>query len=323
MEELLKKLLEAEVLTEETKQELQDAFVSLREEAITSAKEEARAEVTAEVTAELNEQWISEREVLIEALDARVTEMVTEELAELKRDIENFRDLEIEYAEKLVEAKAEMHKDYLADMDELVEKIDNFLEIKLTSEMEELREDISEVRKNQFGRQVFEAFVNEFKNYYAHDDASTQARLDETEQRLADAVEALEKSERTIARMEREKKLEETLKPLNGRTREVMEAILKNVDTSMIEEAYTTYISRVLRETTNEQVNDKEKTSEKEVKVLAEGVKDEKGHFKVLTGDRTDLARDEQIITENEKNVISQSISNDEKLRLRRMAGLA
>ena len=46
------------------------------------------------VTAELNEQWIAERDTLIEALDSKVSEFLSEELAELHTDIDSFRDLE-------------------------------------------------------------------------------------------------------------------------------------------------------------------------------------------------------------------------------------
>lgn len=87
MEELLKKLLAAEVLTEETKQELEAAFKKHLED----AEKKARDEATAGVTAALNEQWITERETLIEALDEKVSEVLTEELKELKDDIERFR----------------------------------------------------------------------------------------------------------------------------------------------------------------------------------------------------------------------------------------
>src|SRR5271169_688863 len=101
MEELLKKLLAAEVLTEETKQELEAAFKKHLEESVQKAREDA----TANVTAELNEQWITERETLIEAIDQKVTEVLTAEITELKEDIEGYRDLKADYAEKLVEAK--------------------------------------------------------------------------------------------------------------------------------------------------------------------------------------------------------------------------
>lgn len=317
MEELLKKLLAAEVLTEDTRKELETAFKTKIDEEAKKAREEAHATVTQE----LNEKWIAERDTLIEALDAKVSEVLKEELAELKDDIERFRDLEAEHAEKLVEAKGEMAENLKKDMTALIEKLDAFLEIRLAKEISELREDIEAERKKKFGQRVFEAFVEEFKKHYAQDD-SVEGKLNETEQRLTDALSALEDAEKKIAKMTRDGKMVEVLKPLTGRSREVMEAILKNIDTPMLEDAYKHYVGRVLKETVVEEpkpVNDKT-TSEKEEKVLAEGKKEEKKAVSgnVVTGDNKER------ITEGEKlDKPAGKISDEDKARLRRVAGIA
>lgn len=310
MDELLKKLLAAEVLTEETKQELEAALKKQLDEAVQSARDEAQKTVTAE----LNEQWIEERETLIEALDAKVTEALTEEMKELREDIERFRDLEAEYAEKLVEAKGEMATTLKKDVAQLIEKLDSFLEIRLAAELEELREDVEAVKKQEFGKKVFEAFVTEFKKHYAGDD-SVEAKLNEAEQRLEDALASLEEAEKKAAKLERSIKLEKVLAPLSGRTREVMEAILKQVDTPLLEDAYKTYIGRVLKETP---AKADVKTSEKEEKVLAEGVKKEVRGV-VKSGDNEDQVIEEQV---HEQEVKLPAISDAEKQRLRRAAGL-
>ena len=103
MDELLQKLLESEVLTAETQKELKEAI----EQKVTEAVEAAKAEAAADVRAELTEQWVNERDALIEAVDAKVGDFLDSELDELKSDIERFRDLEAESAEKLVEAAIE------------------------------------------------------------------------------------------------------------------------------------------------------------------------------------------------------------------------
>lgn len=315
MDELLKKLLAAEVLTEDTRAELEAAITKQLNEAMASA----RTQATVEVTAQLEEQWIQEREVLIEALDAKVSEVLTAELNELRESIESFRDLEIEYAEKLVEAKTEMAGQLKGDIATLVEKLDKFLEIRLNAELEELREDIDVVKKNEFGRKVFESFVAEFKKHYEADDTSSASKLEETEQRLADALTALEETERRVAKMERSKKLEQVLTPLSGRTREVMEAILKSVDTNMIEEAYKTYIGRVVKETSGEAKTVVEgKTSEKETKVLAEG----EGK-KVVSGVSKTGDDKVQLDESAKRDVESVSkLSAEERTRLLKQAGV-
>ena len=256
MEDLLQKLLEAEVLSEETKTQLEGAFQTKLDEAITAAKDEAAADVRADLT----EQWVTERDQLIEAVDTKVTEFLAKEVDELKEDIERFRDLEAEYAEKLVEAKASMSDELKDDLMELVEKVDAFLEIRLNAEIDELRDDLKIVRENNFGNHVFEAFKAEYVANYA-DAESAENSLRETAERLSDTEEALAESEAKRSEMERTIAMEEILSPLVGRQHEVMEAILRNVDTEHLEEGYKTFIGRVIRETDS---------SEKEGSVLAE-----------------------------------------------------
>lgn len=310
MNELLKKLLEAEILTEDTKQELEAALQTQLDEAVAAAKKEA----TEVVTADLHESWMKERDTLIEALDSKVTEMVAEEVEELREDIERFRDLEAESAEQLVEAKASMAVTVKGDIKQLIEKLDAFLEVRLTEELEELREDVSVIKKNEFGKNVFEAFVTEFKKHYAGDD-SVEAKLSETEQRLEDTLLALEEQEKKAAGLERSIKMEKVLAPLSGRTKEVMEAILARIETPMLEDAYKTYVGRVLKETSSKEV-----TSEMETKVLAEGKK-EAARGVVKTGDNKEAIAEEKVITESETVVVSR-LSTDEIARIRALSGL-
>lgn len=310
MDELLQKLLEAEVLSPETKKELETGFKTQMDETVKTAKAEAAADVRAELT----ETWVKEREALIEAIDTKVGEFLEEELGELREDVERFRDLEAEYAEKLVEAKAAMGDELKGDLRELVEKLDAFLEIRLAAEFEELREDIQEQKKNQLGRRIFEAVQAEFAAEYA-DEESSQASLRETESRLADTEQALEESERKRAIIERRVKLEEVLAPLAGRQREVMEAILKNVDTEQLEEGYKTFIGRVIRES-NEDAN-----SEKEGKVLAEGAKeDDDSQEKDLSEGQIKTGDDEGVITEGEND--EDSARANRLAKLRHLAGI-
>jgi len=260
MDELLQKLLEAEVLSEDTKKELEGAFQAKLNEAIEEAKKSAGDDVRAELT----EQWVGERDTLVEAVDAKVNDFLAKEVEELKEDIERFRDLEAEYGERLVEAKAAMSDELKDDLMELVEKVDSFLEMRLTAELKELQEDLDVQRQNDYGRRVFEAVVEEYAMNFADDESSTQS-LRETQARLADAEEALEESEASRKEVERVIELERILSPLVGRQHEVMEAILRTVPTEQLEEGYKTFIGRVIRESD---------ISEKEESVLAEAKKE-------------------------------------------------
>ena len=307
MNELLNKLLAADILTEDTKLELESSIRLQLDEAVNHAK----ADATAEVTAQLNEQWIRERDVLIETLDTKITAALNEELNELREDVDRFRDLEAEYATKLVEAKSNMSHILKNDLSQLIERLDTFLEIRLTAELSELKEDLDVVKKNEFGKTVFEAFITEFKQHYAGDN-SIEFKLNETEQRLDDALYALENAEKKTAKLNRKIKLEKVLTPLSGRSKEVMEAILKNVDTSHIEEAYDTYIGRVLKET---------QSSEKENEVLAEG---KKMATKKVAGVTRSGNDEERIVNESyqAKRDTHNTLSEAEKTYLQKIAGI-
>lgn len=313
MDELLQKLLEAEVLSEETKKELEGAFNVKLEEAITEAKGKAAADVRAELT----EQFIVERDRLVEAVDTKVGEFLEAEITELKEDIESFRDLEAEYAEKLVEAKANMSVELKKDLGELVEKLDTFLEIRLAAELDELREDVGEIRKVEFGRRIFEAFAHEFINNYADED-SAEASLRETQATVEKLAAQLEESQRKTAVLERAMKLDNVLEPLAGRQREVMEAILKNVDTDKLEEAYKTFIGRVIRESTDVA------GSEKEGKVLAEGASKED---KKAAAPLAEKLKEAVVATgDDEEGMVKENAMSDEQkthlAHLRRLAGI-
>lgn len=287
MNELLQKLLEAEVLSEATKTELQEAFQVQLSEAVDAAELEASAEVRATLT----EQWLEERDQLVEAIDVKINDFLQEEMSELTESVESFRDLEAEYANKIVEAKAEMGVELKSDLTSLVEEIDTFLEIRVNAEMQDLQEDIKDIRKNQFGRKIFEAFSNEFtSNYSSEDDAATT--LAEAKTRLADIETALVESEAARDALTRTAKLNEVLSPLAGRQREVMEAILKTVATTDIEAGYKTFIGRVVRDTEEVDSGQEDKVLAESADVVKEGLEADL-NAEVVTGDAEDLLNEE------------------------------
>lgn len=277
MDEILQKLLESELLSEDVKAEISQKWQLVVEAKIAELKEQSLLEVRAE----LAEQWTKERDALVESLEKFVDEQITEELTELKSDIERFRDLEAEYAGKMVEEKAKMAAQVQEDLDQLVDKIDSFFEVRLTEEFEELREDIEVVKQNQFGKQIFEAFVQEFSKNFV-DEESIQAQLTVTESKLDDAAKRIAKLEAEKAKMIRESKMDAVLKPLTGSKREQMAFVLQNVETEKLEEAYNQFIGRILKE-------EKQEPAAPAAQVISEG-KD----TKVVTGEQIDEGKSAQ-----------------------------
>lgn len=243
MDEILNKLLESELLSEETKNEISEQWTAGIEE----YKQTVREEVTLDVRAELSEQWVKERDALIDSVDTFVTEALTKELTELKGDIDRFRDLEVEMAEKLVEEKHKLAEEVAVELDALVDKIDAFLEMRLSAEVDELKEDLDIVKQNEFGRKIFEAFSGEYSKSYYDEDSST-AKLSVTESKLEDAQKRIAELEAGQSKMIREQKMEKVLSPLTGKKREQMSFVLQNVETKKIEEAYNFFIGRILKE---------------------------------------------------------------------------
>lgn len=274
MDELLKKLLAAEVLTEDTKNEIKTAFETMISEVTTKAKEEAEEKIRVELT----EQFIADREKLIEALDTKAEEFFTKEIEELKEDINNFRDLEVEFAEKEVKLKKQLQETVKGDMQTLVKELDEYLEMTLTSEFEELKESLEEARKNNLGMKIFEAFEQTFRARYV-DENKVQSALSEATKELNTKNKELKKLKEEFATLTHAKKLAEVLEPLAGRSREVMEAILKTQPTEKLDETYKKYIGRVLTESATTVTH----TAEKDEKVLAESDKSEKPVTEVKT----------------------------------------
>lgn len=269
MKELLEKLLSSELLTEEVKTELADAIQKTISEQVEAQVNEQKEALVVEYAT----QFAADREALIEALDTKVEEMLQEQLAELAEDISNFRDLEVEFAAKLADEKASLAEAVEKDMEKLVERLDTFLELRLSEEVEELKESIEEVRKNNLGRKIFETFMGEFEQFSTADKGldALQAQLDEAKAELVKRDELLAEAQKEVAASARKDKLEAVLSSLQGRPREIMEAILVSVPTDKLEESYQKFIGRVLHESVTKNSEKESAAPAVEAPVLAEG----------------------------------------------------
>lgn len=243
MDEILKKLLESELLSEDTKAQLSEQF----ETAVSAMREE----LALEVRAELVEQYTKDREALVESVDEKIEAMLAEELEELNEDISSFRDLEVEFAGKLVEEKKVLAEKLGEELDQIVDKLDTFLEYRIEEEMAEFKEDISVVKENQFGRKIFESFMSEFNRSFVDED-SLFSKISVLEDKLSDAETRLFEAEQAEKKANRVKKLDEVLAPLTGAKREQMAMILQNVETGKLQEAYNRFVGRILKEDVQE-----------------------------------------------------------------------
>ena len=304
MDEILKKLLESDLLSEETKAEIAAQFKT----AVDSFLAEERSKLEVEIRTNLTEEFVKAREELAETVDAKVEEFLTKEFDELKEDINKFRDLEVEFAEKLVEEKEKLAQMLGEQLNQLVDKLDAFLEVRLDEEMSELKEDIEDVKKLEFGRKIFEAVEAEFKKFRKSDLTEAEQALAEAQDKLADAEKRLYEIESERLAEARNSKMEELLSALSGNAREQMKIILSNVATEKLEEAYKVYIGRVLKES----VVDAKKDEAQPAKVVTEAKKVEAAPAaKIVTGNEE--------LTEQVEDVKP----SDQLIRIRKLAGLA
>lgn len=278
MDEILQNLLENEILDDATKTELTEAIQSQISEAVSTALDEAKAELETSIRAELAEQFVTDKEALVEALDTKATQLLEAELAELKDDVENYRDLEAEYAEKIVNAKAELAERAKKDFKRLVDILNEFLEERVAAEFEELKEDIEEVKRNKFGQKIFETFKDVFEStLFDKDEVDRQAQ--KTKSELEKVSRELKEARQELSKTVRQSVLNETLSALDGRPREVMAAILANTPTDKIPSVYEQFIGRVLNEAVVKEDAEKETTEE----VLAEDSKTQSKKDETLT----------------------------------------
>ncbi len=291
--DILQQLVENSLLTEDTK----NAIVEAIEQRIVEAKQEVELEVRTQLT----EQFVQERDALVTALDAKMGDLLTAELNELKESISEFRDLEVESAQKLVEAKRELAEQLDKDLSSLVLIVESFLDDVLAAEFAELRESIDEARKNVLGAKIFEAFreqiisVDNPTHELAEKVNATQAKLDK-------ALKELNESKQVAASALRSATMASLTASLTGSKKEVMESLLASVPTEMLQEKYNAYVARLVEHV-------------EEATVVTESTT-EQPNLVTVTGDV------EQIV-ENAQPRVSSGLSTNEIERLRALAGIA
>jgi uncharacterized protein YejL (UPF0352 family) len=304
---LLEKLLSSELLTEETRKELAEGFTKMLNEAVEEEK--------AKILVELSQQFVTERAQLIEALDTKVNERLEAELAPFKQDILDYRDKDVEYAQRLVEATNKVKADAKEDLKTLVEQVNDYLDIVLNEQFTELKNDIEECKKIRYGSEIFEAVQKTFERKFVNKE-SIANQLKEANEKLENANKKLLETQESLKQAERSQKLTAVLENLNGRSKELMEVLLANVPTNKLEETYAKHINKVLAET----IGTVDTKSEKETKVLAES----KTNEVVLESQAPDV----KVITGNNKEKIDESktvttLSEGERLKVRRLAGIS
>jgi len=158
MLDVLKQLFENNVISEDIKAQIEEAWQA--------RVNENREQVTAELREEFSKRYEHDRAVMVEAIDRMVTDQLTPEIAEFVEDRAQLAEAKAKYAKK-------MKKD--------AEVMKEFVTRQLASEVKELHEDQKVMAAKFFKLEEFvvEALANEIAEFYKDkkDLAETKVRL--------------------------------------------------------------------------------------------------------------------------------------------------
>ena len=344
MLDALKTLFENDVVSEEVRSEIEEAW---------NAKiKENRQAVTAELREEFAKKYEHDKSTMVEAIDTLVSERLAEEIKEFAEDRKQLAEAKAKYAvaqrenatllqkfvvKQLSEEVSDLHEDQkamaakFATLEEFIvealskeiaefhedkkdlaetkvklirEAKDKFAEVQkdfikkgaakvaetvskgLSTEINALKEDIEEARRNDFGRRLFEAFANEYSTSYLNEKSETAKLmkvLKVKDKQLAEAKEAASKAIKLVESKETEKKqlmeaatrkdtINDLIAPLSKDQKEIMVDLLESVQTAKLRSAFDKYLPAVIDG----------KSPAKQKAVLSEG--------KEVTGNRSETA---------------------------------
>lgn len=206
MNEALKKILESEVLTDETKQAVTEAFKKVLEEAKQVQENALRAEYADRYErdkvkiAEAVEQFVNERtekhvtemQEAVQALQSQRLKYVNAQAALSEKAKEQFRQKlqvlhafnESRWKKEIAELHEEMKTNRKAVLKTIAENnaraaaerqtfkdkaaavLHHIHQVQMPAEFGRLREDIKAAKENDFGRRIFEAFIGEARRSF-------------------------------------------------------------------------------------------------------------------------------------------------------------
>jgi hypothetical protein len=206
MDEILKKLLNNEVLNEETKKAVREAFKK--------SLDEAKAEQEKALRAEMAERYERDKRAIHKALEQFLTEGLEKHVAEFRSGVEEVNALKKQYADKIVavkevakkyvqkrigaaeqaiegvlrkeltelhkdekrnrraylnaitEAKAEQEAAYEAFRFKAAKVLEHVINVKVQGKLDMLESDIRAAREADFGREIYEAFQARFRRQF-------------------------------------------------------------------------------------------------------------------------------------------------------------
>jgi len=206
MEKMLSKLLESDLLSDETKKEISETFRAVLEDAKTEQNKALRAEFA--------ERYERDKEKIAEAVESYINEKMEREIQEFHGDLKGLAEQRMKYVnaqqalreqaqnairhrlaifekalrKALVRETKELHEDLKVNRQAALRAIteakaggeadrqafrakgakvlEHIINVKLDAQMRALKEDIEKAKQNDFGSRIFEAFMGEARRIF-------------------------------------------------------------------------------------------------------------------------------------------------------------
>ena len=190
-------------------------------------------------------------------LEEFVVEALAKELAEFYEDKKDLAETKVHLVREAKDKFAEVKKDFIAKS---AKSVSETVSKALKGEIGQLKEDIEEARRNDFGRKLFEAFASEYAGSYLNEKSEVAKLMKVLETKDKQIVEAktlavkakkLAESATSEKRMlvesaERTKILNDLVAPLGKDQKEIMTDLLESVQTIKLRSAFDKYLPAVI-----------------------------------------------------------------------------
>ena len=205
-------------------------------------------------------------------LEAFVAEGLTKELAEFQEDKQDLIATKVKLVAEAKDKFVELKKNFITRSGQAIsEAVDNTLR----AEISQLKEDIAEAQKNNFGRKLFEAFASEFAATHLNENAEMRklkTQIDEMQQSLEEAKKTAEEKTAIVESKQaeitainesiaRDRTLNELLASLSKDKARVMSDLLESVATSKLKSSFDKYLPAVMNASSKTNMLNESKTS--------------------------------------------------------------
>jgi hypothetical protein len=216
-------------------------------------------------------------------VESFVAEQLAKEITEFAADKKDVVETKVKLVAEARNQLTALKKRFVS---ENAKKVQAHIKSNLTNELTALQEDIKAARENNFGRQIFEAYLSEFSATHLNENAEIRKlkdviatkdiKLKESATFVTKLKVLAESKERKIKMITesntRADVLADLLGPLNDDKREIMQNLLENVQTARLSNVFEKYLPAVLANKSPEDAPKK--------RVLSES-------RKAVTGDKT------------------------------------